>query len=49
MSFLRAKVEKQFQFYLEFLNPNVVMLKNFDLIMTIEHVKNNSSSLRVYL
>jgi hypothetical protein len=49
MSFLWARVEKQFQFYLEFLNPNVVVLKNYDLVMTIEHVENNSSSLKVYL
>ncbi len=49
MSFLWTKVEKQFQSRLEFSNPNVVVLKNCNLLMTVEHVKNNSSSLRVYL
>jgi hypothetical protein len=49
MSFLWARVKKQFQFYLEFLGPNAVMVKNYDLRMKIEHVDNNSPGLKVYL
>jgi hypothetical protein len=49
MSFLWAKVEEQFQFHLKFLNLNVVVLMNYELLMTIEHVENNSSSMRIYL
>jgi dihydroxyacetone kinase-like predicted kinase len=49
MSSLQARVEEQFQLYLEFLGPNVVVVRNFDIPMTIEHVHNNSPSLRVYL
>jgi hypothetical protein len=45
----QAKVEKQFQLFLEFLGPNVVVVRNFDLPLTIEHVDNNNPNLRVYL
>jgi hypothetical protein len=49
MSSLRAKVKKQFQLCLEFLGPNVVVVRNFDLLVTIEHVDKNNQSLKVYL
>jgi hypothetical protein len=49
MSSLQAKVKKQSQLYLEFLGPNVVVVRNFDIPMTIEHVHNNNPSLRVHL
>jgi hypothetical protein len=49
MSSLGARVEEQFQLCLEFLGPNVVVLRDSDLVMTIEHVKSSSPSLRVYL
>jgi len=49
MSSLQAKVEEQFQLYLRFLGPSVVVVRNFELPLTIEHVDNNSPSLRVYL
>jgi hypothetical protein len=49
MSFLWTKVGKQFQFCLEFQGPNVIMLRNSDLLLIVEHVDNNSPSLRVYL
>jgi len=49
MSFLQAKVEEQFQVCLEFLGPNVLVLRNFDLPLTIEHVDNNSPNLKVHL
>ncbi len=49
MSSLWAKVEKQFQLYLEFLGLNDVVLKNDNMSMIGEHVKNVSPSLRVYL
>jgi hypothetical protein len=49
ISFLWARVEKQFQFYLEFLGFNVVVLKNLDLLVILECVDNNSPSLKVYL
>ncbi len=49
MSFLWAKVEKEFQFCLKFLGPNVIVLRNSDLLLIVEHVDNNSPSLRVYL
>jgi hypothetical protein len=39
MSFLRAKVEKQFQLCLEFLSLNDVILKNGNVTMPVEHVK----------
>jgi hypothetical protein len=31
MCFLWARAEEQFQFYLEFLSPNVIVLRNFNL------------------
>ncbi len=49
ISFLWARVEEQFQFFLEFLGLNVVVSKNFDLLVTVEHVNNNSPSLIIYL
>ncbi len=49
MSSLRARVEEQFQLRLEFLGPNVVVLMDSDLLVTIEHVESSSPSLRVYL
>jgi hypothetical protein len=49
MSSLKTKVEEQIQLWLEFICPNVVMLKYSNLSMTIEHVKNDSPSKRVYL
>jgi hypothetical protein len=49
MSSLWVNVEKLFQLCLEFLSPNVVVLMDSNLPMTIIHVENNSSSLRVYL
>jgi hypothetical protein len=49
MSSLQAKVEKQFQLCLEFLGSNVVVLRDSDLLVTIEHVESNSPSLIVYL
>jgi hypothetical protein len=44
-----SMVEEQFQLCLEFLGPNVVVLKNFDLLVIVECVDNNSPSLKVYL
>jgi hypothetical protein len=35
MSSLWARVEEQFQFYLKFLGPNVVVLRNFDMLMIV--------------
>jgi hypothetical protein len=49
MSSLQTRVEDQFQLCLEFLGPNDVVLKNGNLPIIVEHVKNVSSSLRVYL
>jgi hypothetical protein len=49
MSSLQAKIEKQFQFCLEFLSPNDLVLKNGNLPVIVEHVENVSPSLRVYL
>jgi hypothetical protein len=49
MSSIRARVEEEFKLCLEFLGPNVIMLKNDDLLVIVEHVKNDSPSLRVYL
>jgi len=49
MSSLRAKVEEQFQLCLRFLSPSAIVVRNFDLPLTIKHVDNNSPSLRVYL
>ncbi len=49
MSSLWAKVEKQFQLCLLILLLNVVALRNFDLLVIVKHVKDNSPSLRVYL
>jgi hypothetical protein len=46
---LWVKVEKQFQLCLKFLGFSVIMLKNHDMAMTIEHVKNDSPSLKVNL
>jgi hypothetical protein len=48
MSSVRVRIEQQFQLCLEFLGPNDVVLKNGNLPMTVEHVKNVSPSLRVY-
>jgi hypothetical protein len=45
----QAKVEEQFQLYLEFLGPNAIVLRNYNLPMTLKHVENNISSLKVYL
>ncbi len=36
-------------FFFKFLGPIVVVLKNYDLLVIIEHVKNDGPSLRVYL
>jgi len=47
MSFLWTRVEEQFQFHLEFLNPNVVVLRNYDMLMTIEHVKELGSKVNL--
>jgi hypothetical protein len=41
MSSLWAKVEEEFQLCLKVLDSNVIMLKNHDLPVTIEHVKND--------
>jgi hypothetical protein len=47
--YVLSKVEKQFQLCLKNLGSNVIMLKNHDLLMIIEHLKNDSPSLRVNL
>jgi hypothetical protein len=44
MSFLQARVEKQFQLCLEFLGPNDVVLKNGNVLVIVEHVENVSPS-----
>jgi len=49
MSSLQAIIEELFQLYLEFLNPNVVVLGNSHLLVKIKHIKNDNSSLKVYL
>jgi hypothetical protein len=49
MSSLRARIEKQFQLCLKFLCPTNVVLKNGNVPVTVEHVKNVSPNLRVYL
>jgi hypothetical protein len=49
MSSLRTKVEKQLQLCLRFLSPSAIMVRNFDLPLTIKHIDNNSPSLKVYL
>jgi hypothetical protein len=49
MSFLWTKVKEQFQLCLKILGSNVIVLKNHDLPMTIEHVKNDSPSLKINL
>jgi hypothetical protein len=46
---LQAKVNEQFQHCLEFLGPNVVVLRNSNLPMIVEHVENSSPSLKAYL
>ncbi len=42
-------MEGQFQLYLEFLGPKAIVLKSFDLLMTLKHVENRIPSLRIYL
>ncbi len=49
MSFLQTRIKEQLQLCLEFLGPNGVMLRNYDLLVIVEHVKNSGPSLRVYL
>jgi hypothetical protein len=49
MSFLQVKGKKLFQLCLEFLGPNVVVVRNFDLLVIIEHVYNNNPILKVHL
>ncbi len=49
MSSLWARVEGQFQLRLEFLGLNVVVLRDSDLLVIVEHVESSSPSLRVYL
>ncbi len=47
MSSLQASVEEQFQLCLEFVFPNVVMLKYSNLSMTIKHVENDIPSQKI--
>jgi hypothetical protein len=49
MSFLWARIKEQFQHCLKFLGPNNVVLKNGNLLVTVEHVENVSPNLIVYL
>jgi hypothetical protein len=49
MSSIWTRIEKQFKLCFKNLGCNVIMLKNDDLLMIVEHVKNDSTSLRVYL
>jgi hypothetical protein len=45
----RARVKKWFQLCLEFLGLNDVVLKNGNLLVTIEHVENVRTSLSLFV
>ncbi len=49
MSSLWTRIKKQFQLCLKFLGLNDVVLKNGNLLVTVEHVENVSPSLKIYL
>ncbi len=49
MSSLQIKVKEQFQLCLQFLGPNVVMLRNYDLLMIKRTCKEQQSKFKSLL